>query len=128
MWLCACFCQCMGQLCVVLYFVYICMHVLCKPKGIVHNCVVTYFLCQHSQVCVFVQSLSWNKIIRVEVSKSFSLSLCMWVHVGACGCRDNYTIAVPYTFSVKPKWRTAVFSEFFAARSLAVTYLRTSIH
>ena len=31
----------------------------------------------------------------------------------------------PYTFSVKPKWRTVVFW-FFAARSSAEAYLRTS--
>ena len=31
----------------------------------------------------------------------------------------------PYTFSVKPKWRTVVFW-FFATRSSAVPYLRTS--
>ena len=32
----------------------------------------------------------------------------------------------PYTFSVKPKWRTVVFW-FFAARSSAEAYLRTSL-
>ena len=41
-------------------------------------------------------------------------------------CLRALSVAVPYTFSVKQKWRTVVLW-IFTARSSAVAYLRTSI-
>ena len=61
-------------------------------------------------------------ISRTELSMELCTVLC------CCGVVENGSTmqGSPYTFFVKPKWRTVVFW-FFATHSLAEAYLHTSL-